>query len=192
MEKQFIEVPESKQTEVSTKKHSNSSIAIIAVAITIIIIIGISVSSFLNRLENVRVANELGGLSKNSQQNSPQINTEKVIIESIQKGFYTADIMSGKWQDQITLDVKFNNKTNKEISGVEGVVTFYDIFDNKIQNIRISYDKGIPANSSKVYEAGIDYNQFIEEDQKLKEVEKFRYKWKVSTIIYADGTKETF
>jgi len=74
------------------------------------------------------------------------------------------------------------------------VLTFYDIFDNKISATKISYDKGIPANGSKVWKSGMDYNQFMDEDVKLKntELKDLKYKWEVSTIIYADGSKETF
>ena len=45
-----------------------------------------------------------------------------------------------------------------------------------------------------MWKAGIDYNQFIDEDVKLKntELENLKYKWEIYTIIYEDGSKETF
>lgn len=118
----------------------------------------------------------------------------KITLEITNKGFHEADFMSGDYQTQITMDLKFTNETDKEIKGVEGVLTFFDIFDNKISATKISYDKGIPASQSKVWKSGIDFNQFMDEDIKLKntELEDLKYKWEVSTIIYADGNKEIF
>ena len=108
--------------------------------------------------------------------------------------FPEADYMSGDFQNQITLDLKFTNETDKDIAGVQGILTLYDIFDNKISVITVSYDKGIPAHTSKVWASGIDYNEFIDEDVKLKntELQNLKYKWEVNTIIYKDGSKETF
>jgi len=92
------------------------------------------------------------------------------------------------------MTLKFTNETNKNIKGVEGVLTFYDIFDNKILATKISYDEGISANGSKIWKVGRDYNQFMDEDIKLKnkELQNLKYKWEVNTIVYEDGSKETF
>ena len=128
--------------------------------------------------------------------NTEQVKTEtkKVTLEITKKGFNAADYMSGTYQDQITMSLKFTNTTDNEIRGVEGVLTFYDIFDNKISSTKVSYVESIPANGSKVCESGTDYNQFMDEDVKLKntELKDLKYKWEVSTIIFADGSKETF
>lgn len=141
-------------------------------------------------------SSQQGGTNQNSTANFGQvgIGAKKVNLEIISKGFHEADFLSGDYQDQITMELKFTNKTNKEIRGVEGLLTFYDIFDNKISTTKISYDEGIPANESKVWKARKDYNQFMEGDVKLKntELKNLKYKWEVLTIIYADGSKETF
>ncbi len=123
-----------------------------------------------------------------------KIELQKVTLEITDKGFHQADYMSGSYQDQITMSLKFTNNTDKEIRGVEGALTFYDIFDNEISAKSISYDKEIPAKESKVWESGIDYNQFMDEDVKLKntELKNLKYKWNVSTIVYVDGNKDTF
>ena len=81
---------------------------------------------------------------------------EKIKIEVLNKGFYETD-----FESRITMDIKFTNKTNRAIRGFEGYITFYDIFDNKIQSILISYDKGLPVNGEKIWKGSINYNQFI-------------------------------
>ena len=114
---------------------------------------------------------------------------EKIKIKILSKGFY-----EGNFTSKITMDIKFINKTNKAIRGFEGYITFYDIFDNKIKSISISYDQGVPANGEKIWSGGIDYNQFIDADKKLKgkSLENLTYKWQLKTIIYSDNSKEVF
>lgn len=113
---------------------------------------------------------------------------KRVELEITKKGFFDGD-----FQEQITMDLKFTNKTEKDIKGVEGIIAFYDIFDNKIKAINVSYDKGIPKDGNSVFNAGIDYNQFIDENVKLKntDLKNLKYEWEVKTIIYEDGSKET-
>ena len=118
----------------------------------------------------------------------PEIESQKVTVEITKKDFVTVD-----YQEQITMNIEFTNHTEKEIRGVEGVLTLYDIFDNRIFSITVRYDKSIPAQGKKIWESGIDYNQFIDEDVKLKQtaLENLKHQWRISTIIYADGSKET-
>jgi len=146
------EVSGIKQAETLSNKHG---IILSLVAIILLAIIMGSVSSAQN---SANVAKEKEELKNSLQQgdttktNTEQVKTEtkKVTLEITKKGFNEADYMSGSYQDQITMSLKFTNTTDKEIRGVEGVLTFYDIFDNKISATKVSYDKGIPANDSKV------------------------------------------
>jgi len=187
-----------KQIETLSNKHG---VILSLVAIILLAIIMGSVSSAQHSANVAKEKEELsnslqqGGTNQNNTTNPEQAKPEikKVTLEITSKSFHEADIMSGDYQDQITMDLKFTNETDKEIKGVEGVLTFFDIFDNKISATKISYDKGIPASQSKVWKSGMDFNQFMDEDIKLKntELKDLKYKWEVSTIIYADGTKET-
>ena len=129
---------------------------------------------------------------KTGSKQAEQVN--KIDLEITKKGFHKADIMAGDYQDQITMDLKFTNKTDKNVKGVQGTITFYDIFDKEIKTLNIAYDKGIPAGQEKTWNSGTDYNQFMDEDIKLKDVElkDLKYKWEVKTIVYEDGSKESF
>lgn len=125
---------------------------------------------------------------------SEQDQTAKVSAELLDKGFYQADPMDGEYQDQITLEVQFRNKTDKEIRGVEGVMTFYDMFDKEIMSSRVSFEEGIPANGTNTWDAVIDYNQFLDDHQQLKNTtfENLQVEWEADTIVYENGTKESF
>jgi len=159
--------------------------------IVLAIILG-SVASTQGGIKGTGQKNNLRQAGSNSV--SENVANDKVDIEVIDKGFKKADFMVSEFQDKITMTIKFTNKTDKDIRGVEGVITFYDIFDKVIQSTPISYDEGVPKNSSKNWSGAKDYNQFIDSDVKLNntDLKNLKYEWKVKTIVYADGTKESF
>ncbi len=113
--------------------------------------------------------------------------TKKVGFEVTEKSFSSKD-----YQDLNTFTFKFTNTTNKNIEGFEGDIVIRDLFGNVIKEAEISYDEGIKAGESLPYNAWLDYNQFMDEDVKLKQTDlsKLRFDWQVTTIIYEDGTKE--
>lgn len=188
-----------KQPETLAAKHG------VILSIAALIALAIVLGSVSGAQHSAQVAKEKAELSSSLQQGSAGQNnaanednakaeTQSVTLEVVKKDFHAADYMSGSYQDQITMSLKFTNNTEKEVRGVEGVITFYDIFDNKISATRVSYDKGILANDSKVWESATDYNQFVDADVKLRNtaLADLKYNWEISTILYADGSKETF
>ena len=111
-------------------------------------------------------------------------------------GFSVAEkkFIEGDFSDANTFTFQFINNTDKDIEGVKGVISFNDLFGDQIKRVNISYDEGIKAGETKLYRASLDYNQFMDEDMKLRqtELEKLKYEWEVQTIIYADGNQENY
>lgn len=188
------EASEIKQQETLSNKHG------IILSLVAVMVLAIIMSLISSTQHAVNVAREKGDLRDSLQQGSVaqtvtiKEGARKVILEITNKDFYEADWRSGSYQDQILMGFKFSNETEKDMRGFEGVLTFYDIFDNKISATKISYDEGLPMRESKVWEAGMNYNQFMDEDVKLKntELKNLKYRWEVETIIYADDSRETF
>lgn len=92
----------------------------------------------------------------------------------------------------VGLHIAYENKTDKDMVGVKGVLRITDIFGDKILNIRWSYDEGIPANSTRVERgSGLRVNQFMDEHMKLwnSDFEKLKATFEVQTVIFKDGTK---
>lgn len=118
--------------------------------------------------------------------------TDKVDVKLIDKGFQAADIYKGTYQDYITMKFELTNKTDKDVKGVQGNTIFYDIFDNQIYQSTFSYDQGILASGTATWDATIEYNEFMDDHQKLKttNLENIRLEWVPEVIIYSDGTKE--
>lgn len=115
--------------------------------------------------------------------------TNKVGFEVVEKKF-----IEGNFQDNIAFTFQLTNKTDKSIEGVKGSVIFNDLFGDQIQKVSLSYDEGLAENQSKLYKASIDYNPFMEKDVELRniDIEKMKYEWEVNTIIYTDGTQESY
>jgi len=113
--------------------------------------------------------------------------TKKVALEVLEKGFD-----KGTYEDYLTFTFKFTNNSGKEIQGVKGNVTFLDIFGESVEFFSVSYDKGILVGESKLYYAILDYNQFDDSKIKLRNTDlaKLKYEWRVSSIVYTDGTVE--
>ena len=112
--------------------------------------------------------------------------SESVTFACTKKGYVEVN-----YSDYITYTFTFKNKTDKNISGVKGLVTFYDMFDEEIKGLRLSYDGGVKAGQTINYNAQTDYNQFIDEDVKLKntKLEKMKVVWQPEQLIFSDGDK---
>ncbi|MCC6290855.1 DUF2939 domain-containing protein [Candidatus Nomurabacteria bacterium] len=128
-------------------------------------------------------------MSKDTAQSSEPSNdlSKKVSLEITKKGFSDEN-----YQTKNTLVLQLNNLTGKDIQGVKGSIVIKDLFGDAIKHIDISYDGGLKQGESKLYSIGVEYNQFMEEDIKLRQtaLEKLQYDWEPSTIIYEDGTRE--
>ena len=95
-----------------------------------------------------------------------------------------------EYQTYITYKFEYENKSDKDIRAVKGDVVFNDVFDDNIQTISLSYDKGIKAKEKKIYEASTNFNQFIPKDVRLrnKELKDLKILWKPEKIIFEDGS----
>lgn len=92
----------------------------------------------------------------------------------------------------VGLEMAYENKSDKDIQGVKGVLKLTDIFGDKILDIRWSYDAGVPAKQSTVErKSGVDINRYMDSHMKLwnTDLDKLKSTFEVSTIIFKDGTK---
>jgi hypothetical protein len=94
-------------------------------------------------------------------------------------------------QQYVTMEMAFENKTDKDMLGVKGVLRMADVFGDTIKNVGFSYDKGVPAGKTSTYKGQIDINRFVDKDMKLwnTDFDKLKTAFDISTIIYKDGTK---
>jgi hypothetical protein len=111
--------------------------------------------------------------------------TEAVIVSCFEKGYAEVD-----YQDYITYKFVIQNKSDKTIRAVKGGITFTNLFDEEIKSLNFVYDQPIEAGKQVNCNATTDYNQFMDEDQTLKnkDLKDLKVVWKPEKIIFKDGT----
>jgi len=116
---------------------------------------------------------------------------EAVTVTLLKIRFVESDYEVGRYTDCFSIKVGFSNNTSKNISGVKGTCVLNDIFGEKITRISVSDDDGVKANSSKTYSGTIDYNQFKDQDNKLRATtfDKIKFNWEPDIYLFEDGTK---
>lgn len=95
-------------------------------------------------------------------------------------------------QRMVLLDLAYENKSDKDIAGVKGMLHLNDMFGDKIMNIRWSFDEGVGAKQTAVERGnGIKINQFMDDHMKLWSADsaKIKANYEVQTIVFKDGTR---
>lgn len=166
------------------------------VAILLILIIGFLGGMEYKAYQIRKAIGDAFGMLGNPQQEEKK-EGDKIVMNDLDKkiGF---EITKKKLSNEGFISVQeftfqITNNTDQDIEGVQGTVNLFDLFGNKIKSVKLTYDKGISKGETKLYQASIDYNQFIDSDIKLgsKELSKMKYEFDVDTIIYKNGTKES-
>ena len=102
-----------------------------------------------------------------------------------EKGFTSVDL-----QDYITMKFAYENHTDKQIRGFKGEIEFDNLFGDKIKTSTLAEDEPLAAGQTRRVSKTLNYNQFMEQDKKLRSTELSNLKiiWKPSQILFADGT----
>ena len=110
---------------------------------------------------------------------------QAVTVTVVEKGF-----KSEEFQDYVTINVMYQNKSGKDIRGFKGSILFSDLFEVQITPFTISEDEPLAAGATKRQEWTLKYNQFIDNHVKLRNtsLDSLRIEWKPQVILFADGT----
>lgn len=108
-----------------------------------------------------------------------------LVVALFDKGYYKAD-----YQDYLTYEVVFENKSGKDIRAVKGSLLITDLFDTKITEISLVEDQGLPASKLTKRSYSTKYNQFRDEDVRLKNksLKDLKVIWTTEKIIFSDGS----
>lgn len=111
--------------------------------------------------------------------------TEAVIVTCFDKGYTEVD-----YEDYITYKFAIQNKSDKSIRALKGSITFTNLFDEEIKSLNFVYDQPISAGQKITWNATTDYNQFMNEDQTLKnkQLKDLKVIWEPVKIIFEDGS----
>ena len=111
--------------------------------------------------------------------------SQSIIVSCFEKGFY-----EDSWEDYITFKFIIQNKSENNIRAFKGSINFTNLFDDDIKSIGLTYENPIKAGDEIVYNAQINYNQFRDEDVRLKnaDLENLKVIWNPQQIILEDGS----
>ncbi|WP_290795797.1 hypothetical protein [Flavihumibacter sp. UBA7668] len=129
-----------------------------------------------------KVLAEKAALEKEQQR---QLFAKVLTVALYDKGYYKGD-----WEAYLTYEVAFENKSEKDIRAIKGSMLITDLFDTKIKEINIVEDDRIPAGKILKKSYSTDYNQFMDEDTRLrsKDLKDIKAIWTPEKIIFSDGS----
>lgn len=122
------------------------------------------------------------------------VNEQPIVASLVKKGFSPKDIYNGKYEEEVTISVNFENKTGKEIRAFDGVLEFTDLLDNRIIGSRIEINESIAPDSALSWEGALEYNQFMNEHERLRSEPKDNLKvaFHAGKVLFADGTTKEY
>jgi len=106
------------------------------------------------------------------------------------KGFQPSAPLSGRYEDYITIKCAYENKSDKDIRAFRGHVQFTDLFGKEIYTTNMTISDPLKAGQRATWEGVIKYNQFISEQQELRNANLADMKivWLPDGVLFADGT----
>lgn len=104
--------------------------------------------------------------------------------------FVPSNARAGRYSDGFAVSVGLKNNTEKDMSGVKGTVVFADMFGDEIKRVTLSVDEAIGAGQRLRWDGTLDYNQFMNQDVKLRTtaLDKMKISWEPDVYLFADGS----
>lgn len=136
-----------------------------------------------------------GGTSQPAEEEIKTPTEEQPITANlVKKGFSPKDIHNGKFEEEVTITVGFDNKTGKAIRAFDGVLEFTDLLGNRIIGSRIEINEPIAQGSSLSWDGALEYNQFMNNHKRLRSEPKENLKvaFHAGKILFADGTTKEY
>jgi len=123
-------------------------------------------------------------IKKEEEERTKRLN-DVLTVALYKKGFSKYN-----YQEYITYSIAFENKSDRDIRALKGVLTINDLFDTKIKGISLTIDDPIKAGTTYKDSYTTDYNQFKSEDSTLKskDLDDLKIVWTPEKIIFSDGT----
>lgn len=130
-------------------------------------------------------AKSLAEKAKVESEEKRQLFAKVLTVALYDKGYYEGD-----YQNYLTYEVAYENKSDKNIRAIKGSMLITDLFDGEIKQISLVDDSGIPAGKTVKMSYTSDYNRFRDEDSKLrsKDLKDLKVIWTPEKIIFEDGS----
>lgn len=119
------------------------------------------------------------------------VRDEEVVVTVTEKKNLAEDYKASRYSDRVEMTFHVENMTDKDIKGVQGIITIKDMFGVEIKSSGLDFTgQIIPAKGAVDYTGmGFDVNQFIDEDVKVYNtaLEDLVFEYEITNIIYSNG-----
>jgi hypothetical protein len=118
---------------------------------------------------------------------------EPLSITLHKKGYRERDLNAGFDKDVISFGVSFTNLTEKDMRAFDGVLTFTDLLDNKIESFPLAINMSLNAGANLDWDGQIEHNKYINSRERLhrQEIGNLKIIFTARKVLFADGsTKE--
>ncbi len=120
------------------------------------------------------------------------VRNNEVAVTVTGKSNLPTDLAAGRYSDRVELSFDITNNTDKNIKGVQGSLTVYDLFGEKIMKSDCDFTgNNVPSGESiAVNNLGMDINQFMEYHVKFYNTDfaDLKFEYEVTNIVYEDGS----
>lgn len=118
------------------------------------------------------------------------VRDDEVVVTVTNKSNLPENTSAGRYSDRVQFTFNVMNRTDKTIKGVQGNLTVYDLFGEKILKINCDFTGNrIQANDSvTVDDLGMDINQFMDNHVKFYNTDfsDLNFEYEVTQIVYDD------
>lgn len=104
----------------------------------------------------------------------------------IEVNILNKEISQADFSDYFRFNLELTNKSDKDIKAFKARLIIFDIFKEKLKTLSFDHTEGLKAGDSIKIDKYWDYNSFIDDDIRLKELkyEDMSYKVEITDIIY--------
>lgn len=131
---------------------------------------------------------------RDSYKETIPIKENKVEVKVTGKNNIPKNTRQWRFSDRVEFTFEVTNLTEKDIKGVQGILSIEDLFGVEIKSFQCDFTgTSISANATvTIGDMGMDINEFIDEDVKIysTDYEDLNFSYQVTCIVYEDGTRE--
>jgi hypothetical protein len=99
-----------------------------------------------------------GGKDTPTPKQVPETPTKQPLtVTLIKKGFIPKNIHHGKFDEELTFTLTFENKAGKDIRAFDGLLEFTDLLDNRIVVSKIEINERVGQDGVLSWEGALDY-----------------------------------
>lgn len=119
---------------------------------------------------------------------------QPIAITLVGKGFEPKDFEISKYSEEITIAVRFDNRTGKNIRAFDGTILFTDLLDNEVLRSRVEINQLINSDTSLDWNGSIDFSEYRDSHKRLRgePQENLKLLFYAGKILFDDGTTNSY